>query len=710
MAFEEPRRRTFIKMSAAGTAGLTLAGAWPLASTAEAQAAAAAAGPVALRFRQVHLDFHTSEDVPGVGNQFDPQEFADTLVKARVNSVTCFARCHHGYIYYDTKLNPERRHPHLKRNLLKEQIEACHARDIRVPIYSTVQWDRFTADHHPEWRVRTATGALEGTPPFEPGFRQQLCLNSPFVGFLKAHVREIVDSVPTDGLFLDIVKTQDCACRHCLKEMEERKLDASIEAVRQKFGVEVTRRFISDMSAYIRTLDPDCTIFYNSGHVDPSIRPVIAAYTHVEIESLPSGAWGYLHFPLTVRYARNLGPDFLGMTGKFHTSWGDFHSYKNRAALEFECFHMLAHTAKCSVGDQLHPSGKIDGPTYDLIGAVYAQVEKKEPWCSGARPVVDLGVFSPEEFVVGRNNPTAMGVTRLLQEGRHQFDFVDSESDLARYKVLVLPDEILVGPALLDKLRAYLEGGGALLASYRSGLNPAKEAFVLDALGVGLKGKAPFSPDFIRPGRAIGAGLPAVEHVMYLEGLEVETRAGSEVLAEAVVPYFNRTWEHFLSHRHTPSSGKVGYPAIVRKGKAIYFAHPVFTQYNRNAPYWCKRLVLNALDLLLPDPLLRVEAPSTAIATLNEQSREKRRVLHLLHYVPERRGEFDVIEDVIPIANVRCSVRADGGRVSKVLTAPEGKDLPFTTRGGRIEFVVPEVRGHQMIAIEERVAYSRWNS
>ena len=80
-----------------------------------------------LPYREIHLDFHTSEEIPGIGADFDPDEFADTLVKARVNSITCFARCHHGWIYYDTDLNPERRHPHLTRNLLKEQIEACHA-------------------------------------------------------------------------------------------------------------------------------------------------------------------------------------------------------------------------------------------------------------------------------------------------------------------------------------------------------------------------------------------------------------------------------------------------------------------------------------------------------------------------------------------------------------------------------------------------------
>ena len=78
-----------------------------------------------LRFRQVHLDFHTSEAIAGIGSRFDPDVFADTLDRARVNSITCFGRCHHGWIYYDTEAFPERRHPHVERNLLKEQIEAA---------------------------------------------------------------------------------------------------------------------------------------------------------------------------------------------------------------------------------------------------------------------------------------------------------------------------------------------------------------------------------------------------------------------------------------------------------------------------------------------------------------------------------------------------------------------------------------------------------
>lgn len=36
-----------------------------------------------LRYRQVHLDFHTSEYIPMVAQEFDAEKFADTLKKSK---------------------------------------------------------------------------------------------------------------------------------------------------------------------------------------------------------------------------------------------------------------------------------------------------------------------------------------------------------------------------------------------------------------------------------------------------------------------------------------------------------------------------------------------------------------------------------------------------------------------------------------------------
>lgn len=267
-------------------------------------------------FRQIHLDFHTSPDIPEIGADFNPDEFAQTLQQAHVNSVTAFARCHHGHIYYDSTINPERIHPHLaNRNLLVEQMEACHKRGIRVPIYSTIQWDQFTADAHRDWLCIDNSGKEFGTEPLKPGFYRFLDVFHPgYRQFLFNHVQEMLDTMPCDGFFFDIVQARPSVAKHWLDAMDNAGFNPEHEGDRQRFAQKVIREWESEMTAFIRQRNQDCTIFYNSGHIGPRHRISKSSYSHYELESLPSGGWGYLHFPQAMRYARGSGLDCLGMS------------------------------------------------------------------------------------------------------------------------------------------------------------------------------------------------------------------------------------------------------------------------------------------------------------------------------------------------------------------------------------------------------------
>lgn len=87
--------------------------------------------------RQIHLDFHTTKDIAGIGASFNAEDFARTAKEASISSITVFARCHHGWLYYDSKKFPELVHPHLEnKNLLVEQVRALHAQGINAPYTS----------------------------------------------------------------------------------------------------------------------------------------------------------------------------------------------------------------------------------------------------------------------------------------------------------------------------------------------------------------------------------------------------------------------------------------------------------------------------------------------------------------------------------------------------------------------------------------------
>lgn len=146
------------------------------------------------------------------------------------------------------------------------------------------------------------------------------------------------------------------------------------------------------------------------------------------------------------------------MTGKFHKSWADFGGFKNQPALEYECFMSLAYGAKCSIGDQLHPSGAINKATYELIGSVYNQVKEKEAWCDDVEAVSEIAVFTPEAIRDDgvRLYPSIQGACKMLVESHYQFDIVDEERDFSKYEVLILPDIITFDSKLLSKVNEYI--------------------------------------------------------------------------------------------------------------------------------------------------------------------------------------------------------------------------------------------------------------
>src|SRR5207237_7971704 len=111
-----------------------------------------------LRFRQVHLDFHTSAACEDVGADFDPQVFAETVKMGYVNSMTIFAKCHHGFSYYPTKVGTM--HPHLKFDLMEQQIEALHAIGVRAPIYVSLMWDDLAGEQHGAWIIVAGSGTM----------------------------------------------------------------------------------------------------------------------------------------------------------------------------------------------------------------------------------------------------------------------------------------------------------------------------------------------------------------------------------------------------------------------------------------------------------------------------------------------------------------------------------------------------------------------
>jgi len=647
--------------------------------------------------RQIHLDFHTSELIPEVGAAFDAEKFAQTMADAHVSSVTVFARGHHGWMYYDSKKFPERVHPTLtNKNLVVDQVRALHARGIRAPLYVTVQWDYYTARNYPEWLARNLAGSLVGNSFAEAGFYQTLCVNTGYRDFLKAHVKELIDLFgdELDGFFFDIVGVRPCTCSVCRKMMTARGLDFSDEQDLLVFTKDSLDDFQKDMSAFIRNYREDCTIFYNAGHIGPCVKKTEDTYSHFELESLPSGGWGYLHFPTAARYARKLSLDCMGMTGKFHTAWGDFHSLKNQAALEFEAFRMLSYGFACSIGDQLEPCGKLGAATYRLIGNVFGQYEQYEPWGRPAKAITEAAVYTAESpLSTGGLSDEILGACQMLEELALQFDILDREMSPEGYKLVIIPENFRGDEQFAAMIDAYVKNGGKVIACGRGGADD--EGKYPACFGVTCKGDNELYPDFILGNSPMATGLDEEgEYAIYMQGVQLESDTATPVL-NAVAPYFARNAKHFCSHSYTPSTHGEAYPVAYENNGVIVFGHPMFGQYRANAPRWVKTLMGNAIDRLLDKAMVRHDGASTVSVTVLDQPQQGRKCVHILTYIPVRKSAtIDIVEERTKVRDLTLTLNVPGG-FTKARLVPCGTELPVC--GNSI--TVPEVDGYAIVEL-----------
>ena len=661
-----------------------------------------------LRFRQVHLDFHTSPDIAGIGEKFNREQWQKTLLDAKVDSITTFALCHHGYCYYDTQVGEK--HPELKFDLLREQFDACKEVGINVPIYLTAGSNWLKGVEHPEWVEISYDGKT--CAPTYAGWRR-MCFNTPYLDYLCDQIKEVVTIFPNcDGLFMDIISQGECCCKWCMESMRKNGLDPESSTDRKKNAQMTMEKYYRETTTAAKHQDPDMPIFHNSGHVTCGSHEILQYFSHLELESLPTGGWGYDHFPMAAKYWLGLKHDFLGMTGKFHSTWGEFGGYKHPDALRYECAAMLAFGAKCSVGDQLHPSGKLDSTTYRMIGAAYKEVEAKESWCKNIENIAEIALFSVEgtNNDACRDNPADIGASRLLFEGHFLFDIIDSNMDLAKYKLIILPDEITVDDQLRKKINLYLKNGGKMLLTGSSGLNTEKGEFLWD-IGADYFGESEFNPDYILPSSEFRSDFIDSPAVMYCRSQRIKVKNGRSC-GKIYDPCFNRENQQFCSHQHAPAQlDDSGYDCGVINNNIMYLAHPVFTNYRWYGASIYREFIDKVIKHFLKDELsFESNLPAQARVNLVEQPQNKRYILHLLYANKILRAgdceafdnnvraprSVEIIEGLETLHDVNISTLLHKD-IKKITLEPQGEEIPFETNDGKIEFTLDSFCCHQMI-------------
>ncbi len=695
--------------------------------------------------RQIHLDFHTSEHLPDIGSCFDKSQFQDALKAGHINLVNVFAKCHHSWSYYPTKVG--RPHPNLSRpDLLGEQIEACHEIGVAAPIYFTVGWSSNDAEGHPEWCMRTKEGkekekeggivtsnptnigtkANQGcgeakqreslpTDP-KPTFEWKgLCINTngDYHDLVMAQTEEICRAYPVDGFWFDIYRSEDiCYCDQCRNDMLAKGLDVEQLEQVEEFRAQVLRRHTKALRQLIHDIHPNASVFYNG--VTALHRPMNSRYrlfadnTKHDLEDLPTTWGGYDKFPSRAKFFHKEGKPIVAMSGKFHTAWGEFGGFKDPEAIRFEAASMIAYGARCNFGDQLHPLGLMDMTTYENIGHAYRYVEQIEGYGIGGLPKSTLGLW------LANDPPADEGLCRMLMEEQMDFDVVRPGDDLESFESVVIPSMAGILYGYENVVKSYLESGGTVLV-LGEGLLDAGGSQTSIACGAQYVGTGEFDMDYTKAGDAIRKGsrsetilrapgretrVPKSPFLNYNAALRFNLGEESEKLASLHEPYFSRTYGKYCGHQNTPNRPEEApHPAAWQHGNLIVFAHNLDRLYYQHGAKVHRDYFISALRLIHASPMLEVALPSAGRVSLLHQKDKNRYVAHLLYGVPITRGNCSVIEDLPELRDVgvilRLPVKVDAMRLIPGDVSLDFEKLPGTTKGLlAYRTTVPSFAGH----------------
>ena len=657
--------------------------------------------------RQVHLDFHTSEAITGIGEKFNKKQFQEALIAGHVNQINIFAKCHHSWSYYPTKVG--NMHPNLKFDLMGAEIEACHEIGVVCPIYYSVGWSFNEALNHPDWCMRKKDGSYYVPADFNfnakptdvrPWGWINMCqvAGSPYHQYVLKNIEEICQLYKPDGFWFDIYPTRNepCYCQSCIDRMKQEGVDINdVQAVSLSYALAL-KAHMKEVRELVVKYHPKATVYFNSAtHVRDAYsftERLFDMNTQQELEDLPTTWGGYDKLPIEAKFHLSQGIPTVAMSGKFHKSWGEFGGFKSPQALTYEAAAMISYGASCNFGDQLHPSGEMDMSTYRNIGEAFKYVEKIEKYGPGGVPVSSLGVWLTLDEKADR------GTVNMLLEMHYDFVIADLKN-LSKLELLIIPSRACLKPEQANAINDWVKNGGNLIVFGEGALDISKKRFILD-VGADFMSKSSFNFDYTSVKSPLASEMVTTPFLNYQAGMLVKLSSG-EALAYIREPYFNRTYEHFSSHGVTPyKTEDSGYPAVVRNGNVIFFAHAMDRQYFDNGMLLERTLVKNAIDLIYNEPVLKVtNLPSSGRVSFLKQEKEKRYVAHLLYAPALQRGEVQVIEDFLPVPGVEISVDVPEN-VKSIYQIPGGKKLKFSKSGKTLKISVPTFTMHTGIVME----------
>ncbi len=675
-------------------------------------------------YRRAVIDMHIPDWDPQFLAKFDAEQYADSLLLSRSQSIVCYAHSHVGLFNYPTEVGRQH-HAWKGRDALAEVINGCHARNIAVVLYCSLIFDRYAADTYPEWRVVDWRGE-----PVSGGRHGLLCPNSPYRDYVRRFAEEMSMRYQVEGVRFDMTFwPRICYCEYCEARFQDEAggdmpkvvdwLDpqwVSFQRCRSRWLDE----FASLATTTIKQNLPAASVEHQSSTYPKDWQNGVTGSLADSNDFLQGDFYGdRLQGSFVRKLLEDLTPNRpFGYETSVSVSLQDHTAIKPEPLLRAKAAAALADHAAFIFIDSINPDGTVDTRTQSRMGEVFDRFHSFYEHLGGQRVRDVVGYYSFESKIDFRDNGTPVreaanndthttssmnAASRLL--ARHVPYGVATKKSLANInaKVLLLSSVNMMDDEECRIIRDWVHAGGQL---YASGITSAvdksgrlRDDFMLsDVFGVSLVDPAwQARRRYLSPTDA-GAELfeefsPKYPAFFNGPGTKVRAHTAATVLATTTLPWDDGDPTHFASIHSDPPWTPTDTPEVVLNhfgsGRCIYSAAPI-EDYQVLA-----EVFVRMIGELCPHYAFSAEAPDCVEITLFRQAEHGRYTMALSNFQEETLARN--LQNV-PVTEVKIQLRIPE-RIDRVVDLATSDRLRVHYEGDTAHLVVPRVETLSMLAI-----------
>jgi hypothetical protein len=619
-------------------------------------------------------------------------------------------------------------HPELKGDPLRETVDLCRKNGMRVVAYVPLNhpfMDATSKDpRYADWSKKFADGTPMTTEHY--GFARYFegCLNSPVREVIRALVREVLTEYPVDVMYFDGPyqgmnnAKEFCHCKYCEAAYQKRfgkAVPAKSDDVEytEWMANEVVIGFLREIRQMIRATR-DVPVLFNDTSLLSKREwrnraiPVVDGFMFEAAETPEDKLFN-------LQLGHSTGKAIWTYVGT-HTQYNREHMKNDRVRGWFsypvESEELLIDGATAMAGGAgivywglsrffYMPQGPLAYESGRYVKEIFDICEIEQALLAAAvgRPVAGVLVsdqtidwFAGKHFVAKGYENYYRGAWQVLKDLGYDaepfLDYLMTPEQLAKYKLVYVPNAPCLSDAQCAMLRDYVNAGGTLIATHLTSVadehGKMRTNFgMADLFGAKFASVEPVEIPDLYLKLPDGELIPQDPQVM-----RFSNTGDGAVLAETVD----------LGHR-----GNLG-PAIVRrlvgKGTAIYIGSGLEAIYAETRMKRLRTYLGSLIDpLLAAHKTYEVEHRSGLMPQLMVSGDTI--LLHLIADTGNKMKKLRIREEFLPVLDVKVRVRVPEGRsVRLVWLVRSARKMSNVARDGWIEVTLPRVLIHEAVRVD----------